>query len=105
MAYDFLGRTATYRELLAEIDRCADGLAALGLGPRDRMTISMPTSPQGVPTFHGCVAHCIEIPGASGRGPAEDVARQGPAEAIVLVLSRRSAGEDEAPSEAASRMH
>ncbi|MHB8766773.1 MAG: AMP-binding protein [Deferrisomatales bacterium] len=64
VAYDFLGRTATYRELLAEIDRCADGLAALGLGPGDRLTISMPTSPQGVIAFYavnklGAVASLI----------------------------------------------
>ncbi|HSK17154.1 MAG TPA: AMP-binding protein [Gaiellaceae bacterium] len=47
-AYDFLGATATYRELGEAVDRCAAALASLGLGRGDRITISMPTSPQGV---------------------------------------------------------
>ena len=64
VAYDFFGRTATYRELGDEIDRCADALAALGLGPGERITISMPTSPQGVIAFYaatklGAVASLI----------------------------------------------
>jgi long-chain acyl-CoA synthetase len=52
VAYNFLGSTATYAELTAAIDRCARGLSALGLGPGDRITISMPTSPQGVIAFY-----------------------------------------------------
>jgi long-chain acyl-CoA synthetase len=52
VAFDFLGATATYRELGELVDRCADGLAALGLGPGDRLTISMPTSPQGIVPFY-----------------------------------------------------
>ena len=52
VAYDFLGTTATYRELQERIERCARGLARLGLGARDRITISMPTSPQGVIAFY-----------------------------------------------------
>ena len=52
VAYDFLGTTATYRELQERIERCARGLASLGLGPGDRITISMPTSPQGVIAFY-----------------------------------------------------
>ena len=64
IAYDFLGTTATYRELGEAIDRCADGLASLGLGAGDRLTISMPTSPQGVIAFYaagklGAVASLI----------------------------------------------
>ncbi|MDA8109860.1 MAG: AMP-binding protein [Betaproteobacteria bacterium] len=51
-AWDFLGRTATYRELVAEIDRCADALAALGLGRGARILVSMPTTPQGVVAFY-----------------------------------------------------
>ncbi len=52
VAYDFLGSTATYAELTDAIDRCARGLAAIGLRPGDRITISMPTSPQGVIAFY-----------------------------------------------------
>ena len=64
VAFDFLGRTATYRELGDAIDRCAAALATLGVGPGERITISMPTSPQGVIAFYaatklGAVASMI----------------------------------------------
>lgn len=52
IAFDFFGATTTYRELQAAIERCAAGLAAAGLGPGERLTISMPTSPQGVIAFY-----------------------------------------------------
>lgn len=51
-AVDFLGSTLTYRELMTAIDRCAAALAAVGLGAGDRITISMPTCPQGVIAFY-----------------------------------------------------
>jgi long-chain acyl-CoA synthetase len=64
VAFDFLGSTSTYRELGEAVDRCADALADLGLGAGDRITISMPTSPQGVIPFYaagklGAVASLI----------------------------------------------
>lgn len=52
VAYDFLGATATYRELGDAIDRCAAALSGLGLAAGERLTISMPTSPQGVVAFY-----------------------------------------------------
>jgi long-chain acyl-CoA synthetase len=52
LAYDFLGYTSTYRRFLTEIDHCADALAAIGLTKRDKITIAMPTSPQGVICFY-----------------------------------------------------
>ena len=51
-AYDFFGRQATYRQFVAEIDRCADALADLGMRAGDRMTIAMPTCPQAVIGFY-----------------------------------------------------
>jgi len=51
-AYDFLGRTATYKELLAEIDKCADALAAQGLRKGDRVTIALPNTPHAVVSFY-----------------------------------------------------
>ena len=64
IAYDFMGRTSTYRDFAAEIDRCARSLYALGLRKGDRITISMPTSPQGIICFYaankiGAVASMI----------------------------------------------
>jgi long-chain acyl-CoA synthetase len=63
-AIDFLGFRLTYRELSDAIDRCASALAGFGLAAGDRITISMPTSPQGVITFYaaaklGAVASLI----------------------------------------------
>ena len=51
-AYDFLGTVATYRQFVGEIDRCADALAVLGMQAGDRITISMPTCPQGIICFY-----------------------------------------------------
>lgn len=52
IAYDFLGYTSTYGRFSEEIDKCADALAALGLKKGDSITISMPTSPQGIICFY-----------------------------------------------------
>ncbi|KKL00865.1 hypothetical protein LCGC14_2628240, partial [marine sediment metagenome] len=52
IAYDFLGQISTYKEMIKQIDQCARALANLGLKNGDRMTISMPTSPQGVICFY-----------------------------------------------------
>jgi long-chain acyl-CoA synthetase len=64
VAYDFLGYTSTYRQFGREIDRCADALASLGMKKGDRITISMPTTPQGIICFYaanklGAVASMI----------------------------------------------
>ncbi len=63
-AYDFLGYTSTYRRFIEEIDQCANALGSLGLKKGDRITISMPTSPQGIICFYaanklGAVASMI----------------------------------------------
>src|SRR5215510_14031875 len=63
-ATTFYGSALSYRELVAAVDECASALAALGLGRGDRITISMPTSPQGVIAFYaaaklGAVASMI----------------------------------------------
>ena len=52
LAYDFLGYMSTYRRFLTEIDHCANALASIGLKKGDKITISMPTSPQGVICFY-----------------------------------------------------
>ncbi len=48
LAWDFFDTTATYRALLASINRCANGLHGLGLRRGERLLIAMPTRPQGV---------------------------------------------------------
>lgn len=52
VAYEFLGYTARYRDLGAEIDRFAAALSHLGLKKGDRITIAMPTCPQGIICFY-----------------------------------------------------
>src|SRR5512135_497033 len=52
VAWDFLGTTSTYRRLIADIDRCATMLAALGLAHGERLLVSLPTSPQAVIAFY-----------------------------------------------------
>ncbi|HOO89687.1 MAG TPA: AMP-binding protein [Syntrophales bacterium] len=64
IAYDFMGNTSTYRQFAGEIERFANALAAAGLRKGDRITISMPTTPQGIICFYaanklGAVASMI----------------------------------------------
>jgi long-chain acyl-CoA synthetase len=64
VAVDFFDSTLTYSELVEAVDRCAAGLAAHGLTAGGRITISMPTCPQGVIAFYaaaklGAVASMI----------------------------------------------
>lgn len=51
-AYDFLGYTSTYKKFGEDIDRCAAAFSALGMKQGDRITISMPTTPQGIIGFY-----------------------------------------------------
>ncbi|UCC19211.1 MAG: AMP-binding protein [Promethearchaeota archaeon] len=52
IAYDFMGYESTYKQMIEEINQCADALYSLGLKKEDRMTISMPTTPQGIICFY-----------------------------------------------------
>ena len=52
IAWDFLGTTCTYESFGKQISQCADALAQLGLKKGNTITISMPTSPQGIICFY-----------------------------------------------------
>ena len=52
IAYDFFGHVSTYGRFAKEIDQFASVLAHLGLKKGDRITIAMPTTPQGVICFY-----------------------------------------------------
>jgi long-chain acyl-CoA synthetase len=71
IAWNFFGTTSTYARLVADIERCADALAACGLREGDRLLVSMPTSPQGVIAFYaanrlGAVAAMVHPLSTSG---------------------------------------
>jgi long-chain acyl-CoA synthetase len=51
-AFEFLGRSTSYREFGRLIDRCSDALRSVGLRQGDRLAIALPTSPQGVIAFY-----------------------------------------------------
>jgi long-chain acyl-CoA synthetase len=64
IAYDFLDTISTYAQFAQEIDTCAGALASLGVKQGERITISMPTTPQGLICFYaanklGAVASMI----------------------------------------------
>ena len=52
LAYDFLGKTATYRVFLEKVHQCAKALRATGINPGDKVTICMPNTPQGIIMFY-----------------------------------------------------
>ncbi|HVP66248.1 MAG TPA: AMP-binding protein [Anaeromyxobacteraceae bacterium] len=52
IAWEFFGRRATYRELLANVDRCAAGLHAMGVKEGSRFLVALPTCPQAVTALY-----------------------------------------------------
>ncbi len=52
IAWDFMGTLCTYEKFAGQISKCADALAALGLKKGNTITISMPTTPQGIICFY-----------------------------------------------------
>ena len=47
-AYDFMGKTTTYRQLIEKIDQAAKALVASGIRRGDAVTICMPNAPQAI---------------------------------------------------------
>ena len=52
VAWEFMGSRASYAELLASIDDCADALASRGIGKGDTVTVSLPNCPQALILFY-----------------------------------------------------
>ena len=52
IAFDFMGKSTTYREMLRKINICAKALKTLGLREGDKLTIAMPNCPQAVCLFY-----------------------------------------------------
>ncbi len=51
-AYVFMGKETTYGAFLSRIEAAAKGLAKLGIGRGDRVTICMPNTPQALDCFY-----------------------------------------------------
>ena len=52
VAFIFMGKTTTYREMMANIEKCARSLRTIGVRQDDRVTIAMPNCPQAIYTFY-----------------------------------------------------
>ncbi len=53
IAFRFMGKATTYRTLIAESERCARALRAIGVGEGEKVTIAMPNCPQAIYLFYG----------------------------------------------------
>ena len=52
VAFDFMGKSTTYRELVENVMQCAKALKAMGIRENDKITIAMPNCPQGIYMFY-----------------------------------------------------
>ncbi len=64
VAFDFMGRSTTYRQMVHEIERCAKALKTIGVRENDKVTIAMPNCPQAIYMFYavnlvGAIANMI----------------------------------------------
>ena len=64
VAFDFMGKSTTYKSMVENINACAKSLRTLGVRKDDRVTIAMPNCPQAIYMFYavnliGAVANMI----------------------------------------------
>ncbi len=64
IAYVFMGKKTTYRQMAEQVDQCAKALAAMGIREGDKVTICMPNCPQAILMFYavnvvGAIANMI----------------------------------------------
>ena len=52
VAFDFMGKSTTYRAMIREIQRCAKALRTIGVREGDKVTIAMPNCPQAIYMFY-----------------------------------------------------
>ncbi len=52
VAFDFMGKSTTYKRLTERIETCAKALKTIGVREGDRVTIAMPNCPQAVYLFY-----------------------------------------------------
>ena len=64
IAFTFMGKKTSYRQLVREIERCAKALKTIGVRENDKVTIAMPNCPQAIYMFYavnlvGAIANMI----------------------------------------------
>ena len=52
IAFDFMGKSTTYKEMVKEIELCAKALKTIGVREGDKVTIAMPNCPQAIYMFY-----------------------------------------------------
>ncbi len=52
VAFDFMGKSTTYKTLIEEIEVCAKALRTIGIREGDKVTIAMPNCPQAIYLFY-----------------------------------------------------
>ena len=64
IAFDFMGKSTCYKDMVANIEKCARSLRTIGVRENDRVTIAMPNCPQAIYMFYavnliGAVANMV----------------------------------------------
>ena len=64
IAFDFMGKSTTYKTFLEKVETCAKALKSIGIQPDDKVTIAMPNCPQSLCMFYainriGAIANMI----------------------------------------------
>ncbi len=52
IAFDFMGKSTTYKKLVEEVETCAKALKTIGIREGDKVTIAMPNCPQAIHLFY-----------------------------------------------------
>jgi len=52
VAFDFMGKSTTYKKLVEQVECCAKALKTIGIRAGDRVTIAMPNCPQSIYMFY-----------------------------------------------------
>lgn len=52
IAFDFMGKSTSYRKLITKIEQCAKSLKTIGVREGDKVTIAMPNCPQAIYMFY-----------------------------------------------------
>ena len=52
IAFDFMGKSTTYKEFTKNVELCAKSLSMLGIRENDKVTIAMPNCPQAICMFY-----------------------------------------------------